>query len=100
LTNTSPNVGGRTDFALNRSHELLVEDARDCIARAGLLAERLRQATTYDWERSGSRSPQLVYEEEVAPQVRGPAGRTVTGSHVGWGFAGISHFFGGRTDRC
>jgi len=103
LTHYELNVGGRTDFALNRSHELpsveetleMYRTARDFLAEKGY-----RQATTYDWERSGSRSPQLVYEEEWRHRfAAGPDG-TVTGSHTwGWGFAGISHFFGGRTDR-
>src|SRR5439155_1132773 len=67
LTHYELNVGGRTDFALNRSHELpsveetldMYRTARDFLAEMGY-----RQATTYDWERSTSGSPQLEYEEE------------------------------------
>ena len=67
LTHYELNVGGRTDFALNRSHELpAVEETLDMYstARDFLAGKGYRQATTYDWERSGSPSPQLVYEEE------------------------------------
>src|SRR5439155_1522237 len=103
LTNYELNVGGRTDFALNRSRELpsieetleMYRTARDFLADKGY-----RQATTYDWERSGSRLPQLVYEEEWRHRFAAEPDGTVTRSHTwGWGFAGISHFFGGRTDR-
>src|SRR5437867_1683573 len=103
LTHYELNVGGRTDFALNRGHELpSVEETLEMYrtARDFLTEKGYRQVTTYDWGRSGSRSPQLVYEEEWRHRfAAGPDG-TVTGSHTwGWGFAGISHFFGGRSDR-
>jgi oxygen-independent coproporphyrinogen III oxidase len=103
LTHYELNVGGQTEFGRNRGHELpaveetldMYRTARDFLARKGY-----RQATTYDWERTQSRSPQLVYEEEWRHRFTpGPDG-TVTGSQTwGWGFAGISHFLGGRTDR-
>ena len=103
LTHYELNVGGRTDFALNRSHELpSVEETLEMYrtARDFLTEKGYRQVTTYDWGRSGSRSPQLVYEEEWRHRfAAGPDG-TVTGSQTwGWGFAGISHFFGDRSDR-
>jgi oxygen-independent coproporphyrinogen III oxidase len=103
LTHYELNVGGRTDFALNRSHELpsveatlqMYQAARDLLASEGY-----RQVTTYDWERSGIHSGQLVYEEEWRHRFSGGAVGSVAGSQTwGWGFAGISHFFGGRADR-
>jgi oxygen-independent coproporphyrinogen III oxidase len=103
LTHYELNVGGRTDFALNRSHELpSVEETLDMYrtGRDFLAQKGYRQATTYDWERSGSRSPQLVYEEEWRRRfAAGPDGTVTRSQTWGWGFAGISHFFGGRADR-
>ena len=101
LTHYELNVGGRTDFALNRGHELpSVEEVLEMYrtARDFLVGKGYRQATTYDWGGSGSRSPQLVYEEEWRHRfAAGPDGM-LTGSQTwGWGFAGISHFFGGRS---
>ena len=103
LTHYELNVGGRTDFALNRRHELpsveatldMYRTARDFLAEHGY-----RQATTYDWERCGSRSPQLRYEEEWRRRfASGQDGTLTTSQTWGWGFAGISHFFGERGDR-
>ena len=103
LTHYELNVGGRTDFALNRSHELpAVEETLDMYrtARDFLAGKGYRQATTYDWERSGSPSPQLVYEEEGRRRFGAGRDGTVTRSQTwGWGFAGISHFLGERADR-
>jgi len=103
LTHYELNIGGRTDFTLNRSHELpsveqtldMYRTARDFLAEKGY-----RHATTYDWERSGSRAPQLLYEEEWRRRfAAGPEGMVTSSQTWGWGFAGICHFFGGRHDR-
>jgi oxygen-independent coproporphyrinogen-3 oxidase len=103
LTHYELNVSGRTDFALNRSHELpsveatleMYRTARDFLAEHGY-----RQATTFDWERRDSRSPQLRYEEEWRRRfAREQDGILTTSQTWGWGFAGISHFFGARGDR-
>jgi oxygen-independent coproporphyrinogen-3 oxidase len=103
LTHYELNVGGRTDFALNRGHELpsleetleMYRTARDFLERRGY-----RQATTYDWERSQSSSPRLVYEEEWRHRfATTPEGKVTTSQTWGWGFAGISHFLGDRSDR-
>ena len=103
LTHYELNVGGRTDFALNRGHELpSVEETLDMYraARDFLAEQGYRQATTYDWERSGSLSPELVYEEEWRRRfAAGPDGTMTSSQTWGWGFAGISHFLGGRADR-
>jgi oxygen-independent coproporphyrinogen III oxidase len=103
LTHYELNVGGRTDFALNRAHELpsldetleMYRTARDFLSRHGY-----RQATSYDWERSKSRSPHLLYEEEWRHRfAANPDGKVTTSQTWGWGFAGISHFLGDWTDR-
>jgi len=103
LTHYELNVGGRTDFTLNRSHELpsveetveMYRTARDYLSNHGY-----RQATTYDWERTSTDSPQLRYEEEWRRRFAiGPDGTLIRSQTWGWGFAGISHFFGGRDYR-
>src|SRR4029453_9619682 len=103
LTHYELNVGGGTDFALNRSHELpSVEETLDMyrVARDYLSDHGYRQATTYDWERTGSGSPQLRYEDEWRRRfVIGPDGTLISSQTWGWGFAGISHFFGDRAHR-
>jgi oxygen-independent coproporphyrinogen-3 oxidase len=103
LTHYELNVGGRTDFALNRRHELpSVEETLEMYhtAREFLTGRGYRQATTYDWEKMDSHWPQLVYEEQWRHRLAAELDGTVTASQTwGWGFAGISHFFGGRADR-
>jgi oxygen-independent coproporphyrinogen-3 oxidase len=103
LTHYELNVGGRTDFALNRSHELPSVDETLEMYRAALdylSGQGYRQVTTYDWERPGGRSSQLRYEEEWRHRFAATQDGTLTSSQTwGWGFAGISHFFGGREDR-
>jgi oxygen-independent coproporphyrinogen-3 oxidase len=103
LTHYELNVGGRTDFALNRSQELpSVDETLEMyrVARNYLSGQGYRQVTTYDWERRGGRSSQLRYEEEWRHRFAARRDGTLTSSQTwGWGFAGISHFFGGRQDR-
>ena len=103
LTHYELNVGGRTDFAVNRRHELpSIDETLDMYraARDYLSARGYRQTTTYDWERVASRSPELRYEEEWRRRFSiGPNGTVISSQTWGWGFAGISHFFGDREDR-
>jgi oxygen-independent coproporphyrinogen-3 oxidase len=103
LTHYELNVGGRTDFALNRGHELPSVDQTLEMYRAArdfLTTNGYRQATTYDWERVAAPSAQLVYEEEWRRRLfAGPDGTLTRSQTWGWGFAGISHFLGGRADR-
>jgi oxygen-independent coproporphyrinogen-3 oxidase len=103
VTHYELNVGGPTDFARNRSHELPPVDetlemyrvARDFLAQRGYL-----QVTTYDWESSTSPAPQLIYEDQWRHRFVAATDGMLTGSQTwGWGFAGISHFFGDRTNR-
>lgn len=103
LTHYELNVGGRTDFAMNRRHELpsvaetleMYRAGRDFLCQSGY-----RQVTTYDWERADSLRPRLIYEDEWRHRLGAAMDGPPTGSQTwGWGFAGISHFFGGRADR-
>jgi len=103
LTHYELNVGGRTDFAVNRRHELPPVAQTLEMYRAGrdfLRENGYGQVTTYDWERIGSPRSQLLYEDEWRHRLGALPDTSATGSQAwGWGFAGISHFFGGRADR-
>ena len=82
------NVGGATDFALNRRDEIPPSDTvREmyCAARDLLAANGYRQLTAYDFQKVRS-GEEFVYEECK----RGFA-RTES---WGWGFAGVSDFGG------
>src|SRR5207245_3128730 len=95
LTHYELNVGGRTDFALNRSHELpSVEETLDMYrtARDFLAEQGYRQATTYGWERSTSRAPQPLHEEEWRRGfVAGPGGTVTRAPTSDGGVVGIAH---------
>ena len=101
LTHYELNVAGRTDFARNRRHELPSTEENLALYRAGrdfLVSRGYRQVTTYDWEKiaSDGRAP-LKYEDQWRQRFAYGADRSVVGSETwGWGFAGISHFFGAR----
>jgi oxygen-independent coproporphyrinogen-3 oxidase len=103
ITHYELNVGGRTDFALNRRHELPTLSQTLEMYRAGghfLCENGYRQVTTYDWERVDSPRPRLLYEDEWRHRLGTAPDTPASGSQTwGWGFAGISHFFGGRADR-
>ena len=69
-------------------------------ARDYLSGQGYRQVTTYDWERCSGRSSRLLYEDEWRHRFAVEPNETLTSSQTwGWGFAGISHFFGGRENR-
>jgi oxygen-independent coproporphyrinogen-3 oxidase len=103
ITHYELNVGGPTDFARNRSAELPSIDQTLEMYRAGrdfLTARGYRQVTTYDWESSTSSAPQLRYEDQWRHRFLAASDGGLTGSQTwGWGFAGISHFFGDRSNR-
>ncbi|HEX8190443.1 MAG TPA: coproporphyrinogen-III oxidase family protein [Pyrinomonadaceae bacterium] len=82
------NIGGPTDFSLNRRHELpSVELTREMygVARDFLTSRGYRQLTAYDFQKAGDGS-EFVYEECE----RGAGRRELWG----WGFAGVSDFGG------
>jgi oxygen-independent coproporphyrinogen-3 oxidase len=102
LTHYELNVAGRTDFARNRRHELPSTEDNLELYRAGrdfLVAHGYRQVTTYDWEKVAADVPTpLRYEDQWRHRFAYAPDDTVVGSQTwGWGFAGISHFFGSRT---
>ncbi len=103
LTHYELNVGGPTDFARSRSAELPSVNETLDMYRTGrdfLISRGYRQATTYDWENSASPAPQLLYEDQWRHRFSATSDGALTGSQTwGWGFAGISHFFGDRSNR-
>jgi oxygen-independent coproporphyrinogen-3 oxidase len=101
LTHYELNVAGRTDFARNRRHELpSTEDNLEFYraSRDFLRAHGYRQATTYDWEKvAAGTDASYKYEDQWRHRFAYAQDDTVVGSQTwGWGFAGISHFFGSR----
>ncbi len=103
VTHYELNVGGPTDFARNRRDELpSVEETLEMyrVGRDFLANHGYCQVTTYDWERSASSAPQLTYEDQWRHRFATAANRILTVSQTwGWGFAGISHFFGNQAHR-
>jgi oxygen-independent coproporphyrinogen-3 oxidase len=102
LTHYELNVGGPSDFARNRAAELPSLDETLDMYRTGrdfLVSRGYRQVTTYDWEDVSSPAPQLRYEDQWRHRFSGAPDGILTGSQTwGWGFAGISHFFGDRSN--
>ena len=101
LTHYELNVAGRTDFARNHRHELpSTEDNLELyrVGRDFLVSRGYRQVTTYDWEKIAAVAPApLKYEDQWRQRFAYGDGNAVVGSETwGWGFAGISHFFGSR----
>ncbi len=93
ITHYELNVGGPTDFALNRRHELpsvaenleMYRLSRDYLKSCGYV-----QLTPYDWEKIDA-PEQRLYEE---------CDRDFRAMDIfGWGYAGVSQFAdaGGRT---
>jgi oxygen-independent coproporphyrinogen-3 oxidase len=81
VTHYELNVGGPTDFALNRRHELpsVAENLEMYrVSRDFLLSKGYRQLTAYDWEK-GSAAP--LYEE---------CSRDFVTEMFGWGYAAVS----------
>lgn len=93
ITHYELNVGGPTDFALNRRHELpsvaenleMYHAARELLLDAGYV-----QLTAYDWERAAK--PEEVLYEECD---RGFRSMDI----LGWGYAGVSQFEGVGGER-
>lgn len=89
VTHYELNVGGPTDFALNRRHELpsVAENLEMYrVSRDFLLSKGYRQLTAYDWEK-GSDAP--LYEE---------CSRDFVTDMFGWGYAAVSALEGARPD--
>ena len=98
ITHYELNVAGRTDFSRNRRSELPSTLANLEMYRLGkefLEAHGYVQMTPYDFERrSGSLPSSYLYEELFRRPFREEHGELVGFDAWGWGFAGISFFFG------
>ena len=115
ITNYELNVAGRTDFSRNRRGELPTTEQNLQMYRIGrdyLVSQGFRQTTPYDFERAGPVPSTYLYEELFRQPFRADGsdcndngngngngngsgrGALVGYDAWGWGFAGISFFFG------
>ena len=97
ITHYELNVAGRTDFSRNRrgalpSTEQNLEMYR--IGKAFLESEGFRQVTPYDFERTGPLPSTYLYEQLFREPFQEDEGQLIGYDAWGWGFAGISFFFG------
>ncbi len=101
ITHYELNVAGRTDFSRNRRDELPSTEQNLEMYRIGrdyLLSEGFAQVTPYDFQRSGRLPSTYLYEELFRQPFREDGGDIVGYDAWGWGFAGISFFFGTPQD--
>ena len=101
LTHYELNVAGRTDFARNRRDALPSTEQNLEMYRIGrdyLVSEGFTQVTPYDFERRGPAPSSYLYEELFRKPFREDHGQLVGYDAWGWGFAGISFFFGTPQD--
>ena len=101
LTHYELNVAGRTDFSRNRRGELPSTEQNLEMYRVGrdyLVSAGFTQVTPYDFQRSGPLPSAYLYEELFRKPFREDDGRLVGYDAWGWGFAGISFFFGTPRD--
>ena len=98
ITNYELNVAGRTDFMRNRRGELPSPEQNLEMYRRGkefLESEGFRQVTPYDFERVATELPSsYLYEELFRRPFREEDGELLGFDAWGWGYAGISFFFG------
>ena len=97
ITHYELNVAGRTDFSRNRRSELpsmeqnleMYKIGKDYLESVGF-----KQVTPYDFERSGPLPSTYLYEELFRKPFQEDEGQVIGYDAWGWGFAGISFFFG------
>ena len=97
ITHYELNVAGRTDFSRHRRHELPSTEQNLEMYRAGrdfLLARGFTQATPYDFEHTGTLPSTYLYEELFRRPFQDHDGQLLGHDAWGWGFAGVSFFFG------
>ena len=98
ITHYELNVAGRTDFARNRRDELPSTEQNLEMYQIGkqfLERHSYRQVTPYDFEKVDGPLPSTYLYEEIFRRPFREEGNTVTSVDAwGWGFAGISFFFG------
>ena len=97
ITHYELNVAGRTDFSRNQrgslpSTEQNLEMYR--VGKAFLESEDFRQVTPYDFERTGPLPSTYLYEQLFRRPFQETEGQLIGYDAWGWGFAGISFFFG------
>lgn len=103
ITHYELNVAGRTDFARRREQLPSVGQNLEMyrISKGLLESSGYGQVTPYDWERVDAGPAGVLRYEALArtPFEREPDG-SISGYDVwGWGFAGLSRWFGGPGDR-
>ena len=98
ITHYELNVAGRTDFSRNRRDELpSTEENLEMyrIGKAVLEACGYTQATAYDFERRDADLPSsYLYEELFRRPFQSGENGPIGFDAWGWGYAGISFFFG------
>ena len=98
ITHYELNVAGRTDFSRNRRSELPSTQQNLEMYRCGkeyLESQGYRQVTPYDFERQTAGLPSsYLYEELFRRPFREEHGQIIGFDAWGWGYAGISFFFG------
>ena len=98
ITHYELNVAGRTDFARNRRSELPSTEENLEMYRVGkavLEARGYTQVTAYDFERRNADLPSSYLYEELFRKPFQTDGHGPIGFDAwGWGYAGISFFFG------
>jgi oxygen-independent coproporphyrinogen-3 oxidase len=99
ITHYELNVAGRTDFARNHRDELpSIEQNLEMyrVSKQFLESHGYRQATTYDWEKRTDDLPsEYQYEDQMRKFFTCDEDQRVVGYDMwGWGFAGVSYFFG------
>ena len=98
ITHYELNVAGRTDFSRNRRDELpSTEENLEMyhIGKAVLEACGYTQATAYDFERRDADLPSsYLYEELFRRPFQSDENGPIGFDAWGWGYAGISFFFG------
>ena len=98
ITHYELNVAGRTDFARNRRRELPSTEENLEMYRVGkavLEARGYTQVTAYDFERRNADLPSAyLYEELFRKPFQSNENGPIGFDAWGWGYAGISFFFG------
>ena len=98
ITNYELNVAGRTDFSRNHRNELPSTEENLEMYRVGkavLEACGYTQVTPYDFERRDAALPSsYLYEELFRKPLRADEHGPIGFDAWGWGYAGISFFFG------
>ena len=97
ITHYELNIAGRTDFSRNRRDTLPSTEHNLEMYQVGksfLESEGFQQVTPYDFERTGPLPSTYLYEQLFRQPFQDKDGQPIGYDAWGWGFAGISFFFG------